>query len=494
MFNSIKRNNIILKTIDTPVLAGLFMTFKIPKSVGKCITEPETHRECIGAAQPAWLACVWTRKSDGESCFTKSSSIALYNSTALDSTGAAARSIKNTTVIIQQLLRGYSEWIKMREIATILVLFCAVTVVLPAKYQPAKYLPKWKQQACELPSAQSENSHYICDENGEPKCLPGWQGDLCDVPICKKGCDPLQGYCKRPGECRCKMGFYGERCNKCIPLPGCQHGYCNQSFECICRDGWDGVFCTEPICRSDCHATRGFCEYPGQCQCRLGWAGPTCRSCLPLPGCQHGYCDKPLECKCSPGFTGLLCQTAICAPGCHGERGYCRRPGECRCKVGWAGATCGECVKYPGCQKGSCNKPWECNCETGWGGMLCDEELNYCEKNPDTCKNGGRCQSLESGDGYYRCHCPSGVEGRNCENMPTTTTITVTNETITTEKDIDSVETLDTSGEAEEESEVTSITPSANLSSATTGRVSTTTEPARTRMNSFVSLLQNIII
>lgn len=55
----------------------------------------------------------------------------------------------------------------------------------------------------------------------------------------------LPGYCKRPGECRCKLGFYGEKCNKCIPLPGCQHGYCNVSFECICKEGWDGLFCSE---------------------------------------------------------------------------------------------------------------------------------------------------------------------------------------------------------------------------------------------------------
>lgn len=52
----------------------------------------------------------------------------------------------------------------------------------------------------------------------------GWTGDLCDVPICRKGCDPLQGYCRRPGECRCKLGFYGQLCDKCVALPGCQHG------------------------------------------------------------------------------------------------------------------------------------------------------------------------------------------------------------------------------------------------------------------------------
>lgn len=77
------------------------------------------------------------------------------------------------------------------------------------------------------------------------KIYQGWQGDLCDVPICRKGCDPMHGYCKRPGECRCNLGFYGERCDRCIPLPGCQHGYCNVSFECICNKGWDGLFCTD---------------------------------------------------------------------------------------------------------------------------------------------------------------------------------------------------------------------------------------------------------
>lgn len=100
-------------------------------------------------------------------------------------------------------------------------------------------------QACEVPSSQNEHSHYVCDDNGEVRCLPGWTGDLCDVPKCRKGCDPIQGYCQRPGECRCKLGYYGDKCNKCIALPGCQHGYCNTSFECICHEGWDGLFCSE---------------------------------------------------------------------------------------------------------------------------------------------------------------------------------------------------------------------------------------------------------
>ncbi|XKL61856.1 hypothetical protein PGB90_001689 [Kerria lacca] len=278
-----------------------------------------------------------------------------------------------------------------------------------------KYVPKWKKQACEAPASQNENSHYTCDDNGDIKCLPGWTGDLCDVPICRKGCDPQQGYCKRPGECRCKLGYYGDLCNRCITLPGCQHGYCNNSFECICEEGWDGLFCSEPTCRSDCHATRGYCDWPGECRCRLGWSGETCKECQVLPGCQHGTCTQPLECKCEKGWTGILCQSPICAEGCHKDKGYCRKPGECRCKVGWWGKNCEQCYPYPGCVHGNCTRPWECNCQPGWGGMFCDQELKYCENHKNVCENGATCVSLIEEDGNYRCICKDGFVGRNCE-------------------------------------------------------------------------------
>lgn len=62
-----------------------------------------------------------------------------------------------------------------------------------------------------------------------------------------------KGYCQRPGECRCRIGYTGELCDKCIPLPGCQHGDCTKPFECLCRPGWDGLFCTE----------RMYCPYWG---------------------------------------------------------------------------------------------------------------------------------------------------------------------------------------------------------------------------------------
>lgn len=49
-----------------------------------------------------------------------------------------------------------------------LLIFCMVYVA-----NAARYVPKWKKQACEVPASQNEQSHYTCDDNGEVKCLPG---------------------------------------------------------------------------------------------------------------------------------------------------------------------------------------------------------------------------------------------------------------------------------------------------------------------------------
>ncbi|XP_065365662.1 adhesive plaque matrix protein 2 [Calliphora vicina] len=324
---------------------------------------------------------------------------------------------------IRDCLNGASNNLKMlKEYFVIQLAVSALIMSDVAAYKrnyEAKYtkpnVPLWKQRACEKAQKYKANSHYVCDDKGDVNCLPGWQGDLCQVPMCRKGCDPMNGYCQRPGECRCRIGYTGELCDKCIPLPGCQHGDCTKPFECICRPGWDGLFCTEPTCRQGCHNTRGYCETPGECRCRIGWAGRNCSDCSVLPGCQHGTCSKPLECQCLPGYTGLLCQTPICNADCHKQRGYCKKPGECRCKVGWTGVKCDQCFPYPGCVNGDCEKPWECNCKPGWGGILCDEKLTYCKDHANICENGGKCISLTKEDGNYRCHCKQGYLGKNCE-------------------------------------------------------------------------------
>lgn len=56
-------------------------------------------------------------------------------------------------------------------LATVALLFLFATVMDVA--DAARYVPKWKKQACEVPASQNEQSHYTCDDNGEVKCLPG---------------------------------------------------------------------------------------------------------------------------------------------------------------------------------------------------------------------------------------------------------------------------------------------------------------------------------
>ncbi|KAK2707212.1 hypothetical protein QYM36_015035 [Artemia franciscana] len=255
------------------------------------------------------------------------------------------------------------------------------------------------------------NSHVICTEDGELRCIDGWAGDHCNIPRCKRGCDPMHGYCTYPGECRCRTGYGGPFCNVCIPLLGCVHGSCSRGLDCNCKPGWTGRLCNIPMCSPGCPLDRGYCEKPGECRCRLGWTGQNCRQCQLMPGCKNGFCNKPLECICKKGWTGLLCQSS-CSPTCHPENGYCEEPGECRCHVGWWGPDCNDCYPYPGCLHGYCTKPWECKCKPGWTGYLCDKRLISCSLHPDHCLNGGSC--IESSS-EISCKCPENTLGDRCE-------------------------------------------------------------------------------
>lgn len=45
-------------------------------------------------------------------------------------------------------------------------------------------------------------------------------------------------------------------------------------------------------------------------------------------------------------------------------------------------------------------------------------ELNFCELNEDTCQNDGKCTSVTEDEGAFKCECPSGYRGKNCEIAP----------------------------------------------------------------------------
>merc|ERR1712215_298925 len=94
-------------------------------------------------------------------------------------------------------------------------------------------------------------SHPFC-KNGLARsaleqcvCYEGWQGDLCDIPVCKEGCSRRNGYCLEPFQCLCKLGWKGETCDTCAPYPGCQFGTCKKPWECTCQQGYSGTYCNE---------------------------------------------------------------------------------------------------------------------------------------------------------------------------------------------------------------------------------------------------------
>lgn len=234
------------------------------------------------------------------------------------------------------------------------------------------FLNKWFKVAC-IAENLKETDHYICDEHGYIRCLPGWTNEhkLCTVPKCDYECE--NGNCSGPDTCTCEVGWTSANCSQCICLPGCQNGFCHLPFECKCRPGWTGMLCDKPMCKPGC--AHGHCNAPGECVCHPGWTGENCTECIPLPGChwRNGYCSKPMECKCHYGYHGNFCKHANCTSGCHPQYGYCIHPDTCWCHTGWTGEHCSDCMRYPGCQNGKCNLPWECTCDPGWHGKKCDQ-------------------------------------------------------------------------------------------------------------------------
>ncbi|XP_076306369.1 protein jagged-1-like isoform X2 [Tachypleus tridentatus] len=127
----------------------------------------------------------------------------------------------------------------------------------------------------------------------------------------------------------------------------------------------------------------------------------------------HHTCSEQGDKICILGWKGPNCETAVCKEGCHPQHGHCNKPGECRCRPGWESELCDKCSPYPGCKHGYCeNEPWQCKCYVNWGGFLCNKDLNYCGTH-EPCQNGGICENTPPDE--YRCRCPEGFSGVNCE-------------------------------------------------------------------------------
>ncbi|MEQ2209811.1 hypothetical protein XENOCAPTIV_004385, partial [Xenoophorus captivus] len=77
----------------------------------------------------------------------------------------------------------------------------------------------------------------------------------------------------------------------------------------------------------------------------------------------------------------------------------CGERGEIVCDAGWKGQYCTEQNTY------------KCSCPHGFYGNNCELSAMTCADGP--CSNGGRC--ADNPDGGYFCQCPTGYAGFNCE-------------------------------------------------------------------------------
>ncbi|XP_038206571.1 protein serrate, partial [Zerene cesonia] len=287
--------------------------------------------------------------------------------------------------------------------------------------------------------------HYACSPAGDKRCLPGWQGDNCEKPVCKDGCHPQHGRCDKPGECLCRPGWRGELCAQCQPYPGCKHGYCNgSSWDCTCDTNWGGILCDQDLNYCGTHEpcqNGGTCENtaPDQylCTCAEGFSGADCERvdnpCAPQP-CAHGACSLAaapagFSCACERGWGGPLCDVDVddCASAPCRNGALCRDRLDafhCDCAPGWKGPTCtedvDECTEITGGPEGSlgpcvnaaaCNNTgggYACACLAGWTGRDCDQNVDDCT---GQCLNGATCIDLVDD---FHCACAAGYAGRTC--------------------------------------------------------------------------------
>ncbi|CAB1338497.1 unnamed protein product, partial [Coregonus sp. 'balchen'] len=80
-------------------------------------------------------------------------------------------------------------------------------------------------------------------------------------------------------------------------------------------------------------------------------------------------------------------------------------------------AKCNPCLSSPCVNQGICHSDlaeiYRCSCPPGFKGRNCETSLNVCVSNP--CVNGGTCQiNEEEEEGGYRCACPFGFDGPTC--------------------------------------------------------------------------------
>uniref|UniRef100_A0A8C8J3C0 Slit homolog 1 protein n=1 Tax=Oncorhynchus tshawytscha TaxID=74940 RepID=A0A8C8J3C0_ONCTS len=136
---------------------------------------------------------------------------------------------------------------------------------------------------------------------------------------------------------------------------------------------------------------------PLYCDCRLRWLSDWVKT---------GY-KEPGIARCA-GPTGMEGKLLLTTPAkkfeCHGE------------VDSGVLAKCSPCLSSPCVNQGICHSDlveiYRCSCPPGFKGRNCETALNVCVSNP--CANGGTCQ-LNEEEEAYSCACPLGFEGPTCQ-------------------------------------------------------------------------------